>query len=347
MRLADFDYELPPDRIAQRPTAHRDASRLLVLARDDRIDHTTFRRLPDWMRAGDLLVFNDSKVIRARLLGRKASGGRIELLLVEPLDRERWTCLIRSSRAPRVGSRLLFRGEVEARVLERDAVGWVVGFDPELGIEGLDRIGHVPLPPYITRDPGVDASSHEVEDDERYQTVYARVPGAVAAPTAGLHFSEELLARLSGGGVELGHLTLHVGPGTFLPVRTDLVEAHRMHGERFEIPQGLAERIATTRLAGGRVIAVGTTVTRALETAATADGLVAAGCGRSELFIVPGYEFEVVDAMITNFHLPRSTLLMLVAAFVGRQPILEAYRTAIAEGYRFYSYGDAMLLERR
>jgi S-adenosylmethionine:tRNA ribosyltransferase-isomerase len=281
MRLADFDYELPPDRIAQRPTAHRDASRLLVLARDDRIDHTTFRRLPDWMRAGDLLVFNDSKVIRARLLGRKASGGRIELLLVEPLDRERWTCLIRSSRAPRVGSR------------------------------------------------------------------YARVPGAVAAPTAGLHFSEELLARLSGGGVELGHLTLHVGPGTFLPVRTDLVEAHRMHGERFEIPQGLAERIATTRLAGGRVIAVGTTVTRALETAATADGLVAAGCGRSELFIVPGYEFEVVDAMITNFHLPRSTLLMLVAAFVGRQPILEAYRTAIAEGYRFYSYGDAMLLERR
>jgi S-adenosylmethionine:tRNA ribosyltransferase-isomerase len=345
MRVDAFDFELPPELIAQQPSATRGGSRLLVLDRETGgIAHRRFDELGTLLRPGDLLVMNDTKVIPARLIGRKESGGRVELLLVEPVERDErsavWRCLIKASRKPAPGSRLRFDLRLSAELLDRDGGGWRVrlrtsgdSLDDE-----LERIGRPPLPPYIRRDDADESA----EDRRRYQTVYAREPGAIAAPTAGLHFSEEQLERLEARGVRQGWLTLHVGLGTFRPVEVEQVEEHRMHEERYELPPSLARAVAETREAGGRVVAVGTTSVRTLEQQAADGGRVEAGSGRSALFIYPGFGFRVVDAMITNFHLPRSTLLMLVSAFAGRERVLEAYRRAVAERYRFFSYGDAM-----
>ena len=359
MKLSDFDYELPPERIAQEPAAVRDEARLLVHERGpDRTHHRRVREVGEFLRPGDLLVLNDTRVLRARLFARRASGGRIELLLLEPVAGEAqvWRALVHPARRLREGERLALElggepggGDVRVRLLAREqgpdgvpAMEWRVGFESEAGGvlepgEVMERAGHVPLPPYVAR---ADAA----HDAERYQTVYARVPGAVAAPTAGLHFTPELLERLRAGGVERASVTLHVGPGTFQPVKCARVEEHVMHAERFELPEATTAAVRAARARGGRVVAVGTTVVRVLESAAEAGGGVRAGAGSTRLFLVPGAEFRAVDALLTNFHLPRSTLLMLVCAFAGRERVLRLYREAIELGYRFYSYGDAQLL---
>jgi len=333
----DFDYTLPPALIAQYPPATRGASRLLILdgprARDGR-----FADLPALIAPGDCLVFNDTRVIPARLLGRKASGGQIEMLIERVLDRTRALAHIRASKAPRPGGVLAFGENLRCRVLAKreDGLYEIESIDALALTELLARVGHLPLPPYIAR-------GDEALDAERYQTVYARTPGAVAAPTAGLHFDAAMLDALRAAGVHFGYLTLHVGAGTFQPVRTDDLAAHRMHSEFLEVPAALCDLIASVKAAGKRVIAVGTTAVRALETAA-ASGTLAPWQGDTRLFILPGYRFKVVDALLTNFHLPRSTLLMLVAAFAGHARTLAAYRHAVAAGYRFFSYGDAMFV---
>ena len=341
MLVRDFDYELPAGRIAQKPQP-RGASRLLVLDAPAGSRHRRVSALPSILRPGDLLVVNDTRVLPARLFARREpGGGRIEVLLAERVEARTWDCLVRPGRKARPGVRLVFSPELDAEVISSGAEG-----RRRLCFSGpvephLDTLGHVPLPPYIDR-------PDEPEDRERYQTVWAREPGAIAAPTAGLHFSDELLAELDARGVERAAVTLHVGLGTFKPVTAELVHEHRMDAERWSVPAATAAAIARARAANRRVVAVGTTVVRTLESAALADaGEVRAGAGSTELFIVPGFRFQVVDALVTNFHLPRSTLLMLVAAFAGRERVLEAYRDAVAEGYSFFSYGDAMLLERR
>jgi len=346
VNVSDFDYELPGDLIAQVPQERRDASRLLVLDRTSgAIEHRIFSELPGLLDPGDLLVLNDARVIPARLFARKPTGGRVELLLVERIDEQerRFRALIGASRAPKPGAILLAEGGLRIEVAARSGDSYEVRL---LGAGGsieeiLDAFGRMPLPPYVRRDPD---DGLEPLDRERYQTVYARNPGAVAAPTAGLHFSEALLDRIRARGVRLATVTLHVGPGSFLPVRVERVEEHRMHGESYELPEETAEAIAETRGRGGRVVAVGTTVVRTLEACALPGGLVRSGAGRCDLFIYPGFRFQVVDALVTNFHLPRSTLLMLVCAFAGRERVLAAYREAIGRRYRFYSYGDAMLV---
>lgn len=347
MKVSDFDYELPPERIAQQPLAQRDASRLLLLGRTDgAISHRRFAELPGLLRSGDLLVFNDTRVLPARLRARKDSGGRVELLLVERLDSDAtgstWSCWLRASRAPAIGTALSVDGGARIDVLERRGEQWTVRLPAaEGGVEALlRRVGRAPLPPYIRR----DEEGTTTDDRERYQTVFARHAGAVAAPTAGLHFTESMLGTLRGRGVELAYLTLHVGPGTFQPVRVDQVEGHRLHEERFVLPPATAAAVQRARSRGGRIVAVGTTVVRTLESRARPHGGVTAGEGRCGTFIYPGFRFRVVDAMITNFHLPRSTLLMLVAAFAGLERVLAAYRQAVDCGYRFYSYGDAMFI---
>lgn len=348
MRLPDFDYELPEGRIAQEPLPRRDASRLLALDRaTGALAHLRFSDLPRLLRAGDLLVLNDTRVVPARLRGKKETGGAVEALLLEregggraaPVRR----CLLDASKPPRPGVRIDFGHGLRAEVLSRSGEGWSVRLTSEDGDPEAAalRAGAVPLPPYIRRGPGDPRSALDVE---RYQTVYAAKPGAVAAPTAGLHFTADLLDRLQGLGVETARLTLHVGPGTFLPVRSERIEDHRMHAEAFDLPGETAEAIGRARRRGGRVVAVGTTVVRTLEGRASGDGSVAAGSGSCDLFIRPGHAFRAVDAMVTNFHLPRSTLLMLVCAFGGRERILAAYAEAVREGYRFYSYGDAMFV---
>ncbi len=347
MNLSDFDYDLPPELIAQAPLERRDASRLLHLRRAEGAPrHLAFSQLPELLRSGDLLILNDTRVIPARLLGhRSATGGKVELLLnlrLEPdSGGERWRCLGRASKRLKEGASLCF-GDLRARVEVAHADGSCDVLFETNDLEGaLARNGTIPLPPYIQRPAGA-------EDGERYQTIFAKRPGAVAAPTAGLHLTEELLSRLSARGVERAFVTLHVGAGTFLPVRTESIEEHRMHAERFEVGAETAAKIRETQERGGRIVACGTTALRALESAGAALALGGAGGasqGLSELFIYPGYRFQVVDALITNFHLPRSTLLMLVSAFVGRERILSAYREAIERGYRFFSYGDAMFLE--
>jgi len=343
LNVADFDYELPADRIAQEPAAERDASRLLTLDRaSGETGHRRFLDLPDLARPGDLLVLNDTRVLRARLAGRKRTGGRVELLLLEPAgeDPDTWRCLVRASKPVRDGARIDLTGGAVAEVLGRDEDAWRVRLQAEGGTaDVLERAGRTPLPPYIRR--GED-DPRERLDRERYQTVFARSPGAVAAPTAGLHFTPRVLEALAGRDVRTAFLTLHTGEGTFLPVRSERVEEHRMHAERFEIPERTAEAVGAARSRGGRVIAVGTTVVRTLEANASDDGSVRAGSGRCDLFIRPGHRFRVTDALLTNFHLPRSTLLMLVCAFAGTARVLEAYREAVRAGYRFYSYGDAM-----
>jgi S-adenosylmethionine:tRNA ribosyltransferase-isomerase len=348
VNLADFDFELPPDRIAQEPATPRDASRLLVLDRDDgSLVHRGFRDLPEELRADDLLVLNDTRVLPARLVGTKGSGGRVEMLLVEevsgPPDSPRWRCLLGASKKPGMGGVIHFPGGLAAEVVEREGETWIVRLSHPSGdpLAAVVATGSMPLPPYIRREP---ADARAADDRERYQTVFARRLGAVAAPTAGLHFTPELLARIRERGVAVAWVTLHVGLGTFLPVRVERIEDHRMHEEAYDVPEASAQAIAAARARGGRIVAVGTTVLRTLETAAAADGVVRAGRGRSALFITPGFRFRAVDAMVTNFHLPRSTLLMLVAAFAGRERVLSAYAEAVRAGYRFYSYGDAMFV---
>lgn len=343
MNLSDFDYALPDELIAQEPVTPRDASRLLVLPAAGGTAHRRFAELPALLRPGDLLVFNDTKVIPARLVGTKPSGGKVELLLCEPLEGglgRRWRALGQASKPIRAGAVLSFDG-LSAEVEAAEGEGfYVVRLDREgEALEAaLARAGRVPLPPYIRR-----AASEE--DRGRYQTVWARAPGSAAAPTAGLHFTEGLLAALDARGVRRAAVTLHVGPGTFLPVRGDRVEGHTMHAERYEVTEAAAAEIAASRARGGRVVAVGTTTVRTLESAW--DGTrVAAGSGRTALFVRPGHVFGAVDALVTNFHLPRSTLLMLVCAFGGTPRVLGAYAAAVAARYRFFSYGDAMLLER-
>ncbi len=344
MELSQFDYDLPRSAIAQEPATPRDASRLLVL---DRVrggweDHV-FADLPGLLRPDDCLVVNESRVIPARLLGARTDDGRpVELLLVRELAPDRWEALARPARRCARGTRIaLGDGAAYAVVAAASADGVrVVGFESPWPLrELLERHGLPPLPPYITRHaaPGPD-------DRARYQTVYARAEGSVAAPTAGLHFTPALLDRIRARGVEVHALTLHVGPGTFRPVKSPAIEAHRMDGEAVSIPPGTAAAVNRARAAGRRVLAVGTTTTRSLEWAADAAGVVAAGAGCADLFIHPPYSFRVVDGLLTNFHLPRSTLLMLVAALAGRELVLAAYRHAAAAGYRFYSYGDAMLV---
>ena len=340
LTLADFDFALPPELIAQRPAASRSASRLLHLRRSEegltRLDDRLFGELPGLLRRGDLLVFNDSRVIPARLHGRKASGGKVELLVERILGSREVVAQLRASKPPRPGSELVF-GDARATVLGRDEGFWTLRFDRPLG-PLLDAIGELPLPPYIEHTP-------DATDRERYQTVYAREPGSVAAPTAGLHFDEALLAALTEAGIGQAFVTLHVGAGTFAPVRSENIAEHRMHVERCRIDEPTAEAIARTRAAGGRVVAVGTTALRTLESAADDAGSVAPGIRDTDIFITPGYRFRVVDRLLTNFHLPRSTLLMLVAAFAGLETIRQAYAHAIERRYRFFSYGDAMLLD--
>ncbi len=345
MRLSEFDYDLPPDRIAQVPAARRDGSRLLALDRSTgAARHLAFRDLPDALRPGDLLVVNDTRVRPARLRGTKETGGRIEMLLLEPGDGDGvWRCLLDASRPPARGSRLVFPEGLVATVGERSEASWTVSLEAEEGsvIAAVERAGEVPLPPYIRRS---EKDPRAAEDRERYQTMFARETGSAAAPTAGLHFTPEVVDALERKGIALATVTLHVGIGTFLPIRTEDLDGHRMHEEAFRDPDATASAISRTRRQGGRVVAVGTTTVRTLETRARNDGSVAPGEGRSDLFIRPGHRFRAVDGMLTNFHLPRSTLLVLVCAFAGRERVLAAYREAIERGYRFYSYGDAMLV---
>ncbi len=338
LKKSDFHYELPEALIAQAPLAERSASRLMIVppvpaALQDR--HV--RDLPDLLQPGDLLVFNDTRVIPARLFGQKASGGRVEILIERLLGAQQARAQIGASKSPKAGGRIALDAGGEAEVLGRDGEFYVLRFEvPEPLEQWLLHAGRLPLPPYIRREPGID-------DRERYQTVFAREAGAVAAPTAGLHFDEPLLARLRERGVEFGHVTLHVGAGTFQPVRVESLAEHVMHREWLNVGAELVEQVRRTRAAGGRVIAVGTTVVRSLESAMR-DGELQPFAGETQIFILPGYRIRSVDAMVTNFHLPESTLLMMVSAFAGRERIFEAYRHAIAEQYRFFSYGDAMLL---
>jgi S-adenosylmethionine:tRNA ribosyltransferase-isomerase len=336
---SDFDYDLPAGSIAQE-AAPRGESRLLVLDRTGPQRHSRVRDLPRLLRSGDLLVLNDTRVIPARLYGRSAGGGKMEILLIEPMGGREWDALVKPGRRARPGAHIEIGADLTAEVVDKREDGrHRLRFSQPVESH-LDRLGHIPLPPYIHRP---DTS----EDRERYQTVYARRPGAVAAPTAGLHFTEGLLWEIETVGVEIARVTLHVGVGTFKPVSAERIEEHRMERERYEIGEETAEAVRRAREAGRRIVAVGTTVVRTLEGAALAgDGEVRAGSGATDLFIAPGFRFQVVDALLTNFHLPRSTLLMLVSAFAGRERVLNAYGEAIREGYRFYSYGDAMLLER-
>ena len=343
VKLSDFDYELPPELIAQFPPAERGASRLLHLdGNSGALADRSFRDLPSLVGAGDVLVMNDTRVINARMTGRKASGGQIEVLIERVLDAgaARVLAQVRASKSPRAGTRLLLDGNVEAEVLGRAGEFYELRFIDCNDIFALiERAGSVPLPPYITHQ--ADAA-----DATRYQTVYAKTPGAVAAPTAGLHFDEAMLSSLKSRGVNLAWLTLHVGAGTFQPVRVENLAEHAMHSEWYSLPQATVDAIAAARKSGGRVIAVGTTSLRALESAA-ATGELRAGSAETRLFILPGFQFRAVDRLITNFHLPKSTLLMLVSAFAGRENIQRAYRHAVAGNYKFFSYGDAMLIERR
>jgi S-adenosylmethionine:tRNA ribosyltransferase-isomerase len=339
VHLSDFDYDLPPELIAQHPATERSASRLLHLdATTGAMRDRRFADIVELLDANDLLVVNDTRVIKARLHGHKDTGGEVEVLVERVLDAHRALAQVRASKTPRAGRKLVLGRGVEAEVLGRHDEFFELRFGEGV-LDVLAREGEVPLPPYITHTPDVD-------DESRYQTVYARAPGAVAAPTAGLHFDEALLGRLRAKGVGFASLTLHVGAGTFQPVRVDDVSQHSMHSEWYDIPQATVDAIAATRKKNGRVVAVGTTALRALEAAAAIgeEGIVA-GAAETRIFIVPGYRFRAVDRLVTNFHLPRSTLLMLVSAFAGRDNIRRAYAHAVADRYRFFSYGDAMLID--
>jgi S-adenosylmethionine:tRNA ribosyltransferase-isomerase len=352
LQLSEYDYQLPPERIAQEPVEPRDSARLMHAGPGEgAVEHRVFRELPELLRAGDLLVLNDTRVVPARFYGRRATGGRVELLLLQR-DGARARALTRSRRSLRPDEVLpLDGGTLQARFLSRGEDGAAeVELELAPGVrstleEELRRTGHIPLPPYIHRAEAGDP--REARDRERYQTVYARSPGSVAAPTAGLHFTPELLERLAARGVGTAYVTLHVGRGTFEPMRTERVEDHRMHAEWGELSAETAKRLAATRSSGGRVIAVGTTSARVLESAHRASGADRPWSGWTELFLKPGDEVAAFDGLITNFHLPQSTLLLLVAALIGRERLFDLYRLAIDREYRFYSYGDAMLVWRR
>ncbi|GBG15516.1 S-adenosylmethionine:tRNA ribosyltransferase-isomerase [Novimethylophilus kurashikiensis] len=341
MRTEDFNFYLPEDLIAQFPAPERRASRLLRLdGNSGALSDAWFKDLPNMLVPGDLLIFNDTRVIKARLLGQKESGGKVEALIERILDEHEALAHVRASHAPKPGQRLIFADAVEAEMVERQGDLFRLRFLGEKPLlDLLDEYGALPLPPYIQHNP-------DEFDENRYQTVYAREPGAVAAPTAGLHFDDAMLEELKNQGIGIAHVTLHVGAGTFQPVRVDNIAEHRMHSERYNVPQATVDAIEATRAAGRTVTAVGTTAMRALESAAR-DGQLKAGSGETDIFITPGYQFQVVERLLTNFHLPKSTLLMLVSAFAGVENIREAYRHAVEQRYRFFSYGDAMLIERK
>jgi S-adenosylmethionine:tRNA ribosyltransferase-isomerase len=340
MRRDEFTYQLPDELIAQFPTEQRGESRLLVMDPDSG-EHTDldFSSLPGLLKAGDLLVFNDTRVIPARLFGTKETGGKVEILLERVLDQQRMLAQIRASKSPKPGNLIHLQGDIKLELIERQDDMFVLDVIGEMTVlELMQQLGHMPLPPYIQRED-------DVEDMERYQTIYAKNPGAVAAPTAGLHFTDELMQEISDQDIDSVFVTLHVGAGTFQPVRVDNIEEHRMHSEYLEVSADVCEKVKQCKARGGRVIAVGTTAVRCLETAAQASELKPYQ-GETDIFIYPGYEFKVVDALITNFHLSESTLLMLVSAFAGRGNIMNAYQHAIEQRYRFFSYGDAMFLYR-
>ena len=338
MRTEDFDFELPERLIAQHPPKLRGASRLLHIGLAG-LEDKTFFDLPSLLNEHDVLILNDTRVLKARLFGKKATGGQIEVMVERVLGEHEVLAKVRASKSPKAGSTFELSDAVTVEVLGREDEFFHLRFACEAPVEAvLERYGKLPLPPYITH-------AAEAEDDERYQTVFAREQGAVAAPTAGLHFDEAMLDTLRGKGVVIAYVTLHVGAGTFQPVRAENVEEHVMHSERYSVPQATVDAIRQAKEKGGRVVSVGTTSLRALESAA-AGGELKAGSGETRIFITPGYRFKVIDVLLTNFHLPRSTLLMLVCAFGGMQKLIAAYQHAVQNEYRFFSYGDAMLIER-
>lgn len=343
MHINDFDYYLPEEQIAQHPADKRDQSRLLVVDRNtDKLEHRHFYDILEYLNPGDCLIMNNSKVIPARLFGvKEITGAKVEFLLIKRIKDDIWEAMVRPGKKLHVGDRVSFAedGELSAKIIEHGEGGTrIVSFEFEGDFhELLDRIGKIPLPPYIERDS-------DEEDKERYQTVYCKEEGSVAAPTAGLHFTEELMEKARQKGVKIAYVTLHVGIGTFRPVKCETIEEHKMHFEEYEIDEENAAIINETKIAGGRIISVGTTSTRTVESAAAADGTVIAGRGNTDIFIYPGYQFKVIDSLITNFHLPKSTLLMLVSALYNRENILAVYKEAVEQKYRFFSYGDAMLI---
>ncbi|MEA4883473.1 MAG: tRNA preQ1(34) S-adenosylmethionine ribosyltransferase-isomerase QueA [Clostridia bacterium] len=341
MQLSEFDYDLPKRLIAQTPLQIRDASRLMVLHRDSlEVEHRQFHDLPEYLRRGDVLVLNDTRVMPARLSAKRETGGKVEILLLSKKSDEgtTWECLARPGRRAQVGETLSFGGgRMTGCVLDKtDYGGRVIAFEASEGVDAVvDAIGEMPTPHYI---------KEHLSTPDRYQTVYASVRGSAAAPTAGLHFTQELLDRIKANGVTLARVTLHVGLGTFRPVKTEQIEAHVMHSEHYHVSSETAAAINSARMAGGRVVAVGTTAVRTLETVAAEDGSVNPGDGWTGIFIYPGYRFKAVDSMVTNFHLPKSTLVMMVSAFAGRDFVLSSYQEAVNQEYRFFSFGDAMLI---
>ena len=337
MKLSDFDFDLPNALIAQYPSEKRTDSRLLVV--QDNFINATFSQLGKFLKPKDLLILNDTKVIPARLFGRKDSGGKVEILVERLINDFEALVMIKASRAPKIGSYIVLENDKQVKVIDKASGLYKLSFGSNSILTLLNEIGHVPLPPYIER---IDIK----EDLVRYQTVYAKNDGAIAAPTAGLHFDEPLLSNLNSYGVDYAFVTLHVGAGTFQPVKVEDIKDHQMHSEYFEICQETVDKIVTTKANGGRIVAVGTTAVRTLESIAL-QGELSSAKGDTDIFIYPGFEFRLVDAMITNFHLPKSSLLMLVSAFIGIEKMFQVYQYAIEEKYRFFSYGDAMLLEKK
>ncbi len=341
MDLQDFQYRLPHSLIAQYPSRERDQSRLMVVHRDTgSLEHRTFRDLPDYLNEGDVLVINDTKVLKARLIGKRETGGKVEILITEKMADRTWRCMVKRSRSLNRGSTVSFGDGLRGQFLERDEGGtWRIGFHCEGNFyEAIDHFGNMPLPPYIRRE-GIRSL-----DEERYQTIFAKRPGSIAAPTAGLHMTHSLLERLRRGGISVVPITLHVNVGTFSPIRTKRVEDHKMASEFFEISPLAAEAVNGAREKGKRIVALGTTTTRSLESAVDSEDKLAATAGYSGLFIYPPYRFKMVDALVTNFHLPGTTLLLLVSAFATPELIMKAYSEAVRNEYRFFSYGDAMLI---
>jgi len=340
MLTSDFTFELPDKLIAQYPAADRDGSRLLYLSSDNTFSDSSFKQLPEYLDSGDLIILNDTRVIPARLYAKKETGGNVEIMLERILDEQTLLVQLRASKSPKAGGHLILEEKTHFEVSGRQGSMFLLNYTGQEKLTDLlARLGHMPLPPYISRDD-------ENLDQERYQTVFSEKPGAVAAPTAGLHFTDNILEALKEKGVDNAKLTLHVGAGTFQPVRVDDIEQHEMHSEFMSVPQDVVDKINETKKNGGRILAVGTTVVRSLETAAK-DGNLKSFEGDTNIFIYPGFQFNVVDMLLTNFHLPESTLLMLVCAFGGQENVLNAYEHAIKEQYRFYSYGDAMLITKK
>lgn len=338
MRTEDFDFDLPQRLIAQHPLAQRGSSRLLRVGKGG-FEDSEFAELPQSLREHDVLILNDTRVLKARLFGKKETGGQVEVMVERVLDEHEVLAQVRASKTPKPGSRFVLADTIHVTMLGREGEFFHLRFEGDESVDAvLERYGKLPLPPYITH-------AAEAEDEERYQTVFAREQGAVAAPTAGLHFDQTMLEALRAKGVSIAYVTLHVGAGTFQPVRAENIEEHTMHSERYTVPQATVDAIRQAKASGGRVVAVGTTSLRALESAA-AGGELKPGSGETRIFITPGYRFKAVEILLTNFHLPRSTLLMLVCAFGGMDKMLAAYRHAVEKEYRFFSYGDAMLIER-